>query len=387
MKKIIIALSTLVPLASPIIMASTDVNQILSKSKFTYNPQQVWVQNKSLFPVFSLLSPPKYIDGVYYETPVGVGVGRGLWTSKNGKNWTRNQSIGIYTRSESNVVKLKNTYFLATDAHGLWTSKNGKSWMQNKSLSTLPWFWCAPTLINNIYFLASNGRGLFESMNGKTWFQNKSVDSFGSFTNPTFIGSTYYLPSDNGLYTSQDGRHWNLNRDISGIPIKYPPVKIGKTFYLTTGITSGDHAIGAGLYTSTNGQNWSKNKTIPNKTATVGQVKFFNGKYYIATHDHGLYTSTNGQNWVQNTNFPKNGDVNLINNLTYIDGAYYLNTTGIEAIDPRVVHGALWTSPNGLTWIKNNSFKNYASGLFAPVKIKDTLFMGQYFNGLWSTNL
>ena len=327
---------------------------------------------------FYWLSPVK-IGGTYYES-----TDTGIFTSKDGVTWNRNEAQGIPTFEnwfESNVTKIGNIYYAASVVGGLYYSTDGIHWTHDTyGINQYSAVDSPPVKIGGAYYVATDGvwdtNSLHKSTDGIHWTSAANGLPSNAYISgsPVKIGGTYYLgmyrngtAKREGLYTSQDGTNWT---PVISIPPKtyiYSyPVKIGDTYYLPT--------EGSGLWTSTDGVNWTHNKTIPAGAIIQSPPNKIGDTYYLGTWQNGLWTSSNGVNWTKDTHGLK-GNYRFEEPPTKIGDTYYAASW----------YG-LFTSVDGINWTKDTKgLPSDADPEVNPTKIGDTYYVGSQLEGLFGS--
>ena len=364
--------------------SATNITAIINDQGATANirltvtmQNQTWTQSPASKGII-LQSAPVKIGSVYY---VGSD-GRGLYTSTNGRNWNRNNAVGIPAGADiySAPVKIGSVYYLGTVGGGLFTSTNGRNWNRTNAsgIPTNIQIYVAPVKLGNVWYLGTDGSGLYTSTDGRTWTQSAFIPNSTSIrTAPKKIGNVWYLATNRrGLYTSSNGTSWTQSPTSKGIPtnarIYAAPVKIDGNYYVGT--------VANGLYISTDGQTWTQNSSMPtNANIQTPPVKLDN-VYYLGTLTRGLYTSSNGTSWTQSPTskgIPTRARIYAAP--VKIDDVYYLSTNA----------NGLYTSFDGDNWSRG-----YAGGVpinaniyAAPVKIGNTYYLACAGQGLWTFKL
>ena len=348
------------------------------------NELQPWKQANPSFPNNAIMElTPVYIDGTYFAATQH----QGLWTSKDGYNWTQVpvQMIPAQSGILRSPIKINDTLYLATAIGLYYSNDQGVTWKRTNEIPPKVSIYCNPIKINNNIYVAT-AAGLYVKTPNSPIFKKSSFWKNTCFySKPVQINNTIFLSgfgksvgSVNGLYYSKDnGVTWH-NAGITGLPgflnmwrsVKY----VNHVYFIST--------MGTGVYYSSNGLNWSKvtNKALFAANNTTNP-HFKNGKYYIASKN-GLYSSTDCIHWSTSQNYYAQNAV-MANMITYINGVYYMPTENF----------GLCLSYDGINWFKDPLYifqKPFNVKLgYAPhyVKADNTIYMGTVGAGLWYQKL
>ena len=271
-----------------------------------------------------------YMNNTYYVAALG-NTTKGLYQSADGlDNWTKDTftdaagSTSTDVTISSAVNFVNNTYYVGVNTgssgltRGLYSSKDGTNWTQVAGAPQDIEVFQPPQKVAgapNKLYLATNLGLYVKDLDSATspWVRNSSLKKpDGTPLNvsepPQKIGTTWYIATELGLWTSSNGENWEQTA-IAGLkdsfienPIEYDPST--QTYFVTTVPNPATGQTNSGLWESKNGVTW--NDTIIGKselnTKILQNPVDINGLYYLAT-DYGLYTSRDAQNWTFNNSF------------------------------------------------------------------------------------
>jgi len=222
----------------------------------------------------SPLPQPNALTGVAYGNNVFVAVGpdNAVVTSHDGINWTKGSMVngaGIMT------VIYANNMFVGV-GNGIWFSRDGIKWTKRWSKAGLT----AVSFGNNT-FVVVGGASVLTSSDGIIWTQRSSPVGLRSlaYGNGIFVATGYYA-----ILTSPDGVVWT-NQPVSAFEVG--SVVFGKGVFVTT--QSWD------IYTSLDGALWTLASNHLQWTEGIGTVLFCNGLFMASCGR--IMISTDGLTW------------------------------------------------------------------------------------------
>lgn len=304
-----------------------------------------------------------------YASPAQIGdldylpTAQGLYTSKDGVVWNNKMTQGLPSLVGYNPVMFDHNYYLALN-NKIYMSQNGFNWGEDGKIAKGVQVSCNLTKINDTYYVATNS-GVYKSNDLHQWNSldyDFSADNVVS--NPIKIDDNYYIAVDNedfeneGLYTSKDGEDWDWSQ-VNGInptaPIEDPPIKINGIYYEIDGSHNDSSYDSYGLFTSQDGVDWNQNATI-GLPEGIDQIFFLpvkiNDTYYLPVFkdlaNWTMYTSLDGVHWSQSTTttFPANASYDFIQSAPCkVGDMYYLLT-----------NKGLYISEDGINWKRDTNY-------------------------------
>ena len=227
-----------------------------------------------------------YANGLWL---LGVDSGAmGLWSSVDGKNWVKGNSVPYRIRCLS---YFKGLWICATQ-NGIYYSSDGKNWTQSN-------------VTRGVYrcMISANGRLVAISLSssitkytddGITWHSSSAYDSYARWTNSIYnANGLWVIATSIGLYYSSDATTWTKSNITSGE---------FRSVYNANGIWVVAN-YGAGIYYSFDGKNWTQSNIT---SGNFGPVYNANGIWVAGSYGNGLYYSVDGKNWTQSNNISGN---------------------------------------------------------------------------------
>ena len=219
-----------------------------------------------------------------------INNGGGIRWSENGDTWTECSFIsGAFHVSNVTVddIAYGNGKYVApvtvTNASGIYTSTDGKVWTRVSNDHGLSYIFFG----NGIFIGYNDVNGAYWSVDGVTWTACTGDNTV--FRDIYCSNDLFVACSTQGMWWSSDGKHWS---QATGDSTSY-------TFFIAyyvegLYVAGGDH----GIWWSNDGMNWIQGSTA--------SVSYYSGIFYaydlwvIAT-GNSVYWSKDGKNWVMAT--------------------------------------------------------------------------------------
>ena len=307
-----------------------------------------------------------------------------VWSSSDGVSWTQETASADWVgRSYHEAVGFDNKVWIFGGHDGsnarndVWSSANGSSWTNtvgqierrhgHMSVIHDGKMWvigglngATGTFFNDVYY-SSDGTNWTRATNSASW-PGRMAGALLSFDNKLWImGGWSGTTRLNDVWSSSDGVTWTQETSSAGWSDRnYPAAMVfGGKMWLMGGLGN-SNALYNDVWSSTDGSNWTQETSSAGWSGRYGPYgTVFNGKMYILGGGSAsgaysdVWSSTDGSNWTQETS-----SAGWSNRLqfegTVFDGKLWIYG-GRDAPDSVATRNDLWSSSNGVDWVKENS--------------------------------
>lgn len=205
----------------------------------------------------------------------------GLWSSIDGKNWVKGNSVPYRIRCLS---YFKGLWICATQ-NGIYYSSDGKNWTQSNVTGGV--YHCMISANGRLVAISLSSSITKYTDDGITWHSSSAYDSYARWTNSIYnANGLWVIATSIGLYYSSDATTWTKSNITSGE---------FRSVYNANGIWVVAN-YGAGLYYSVDGKNWTQSNNISGNFISVYNA---NSIWIAISYDEGLFYSTDGKSWTQ----------------------------------------------------------------------------------------
>ena len=299
------------------------------------------------------------LGGLHEDTPTG----KTLWWSNDGKTWEFGTGTRFGTTATSSCQVVTHAY--------------------NK--------WIAGGISGT-----SGGKKIIYSNDGKVW-DDVNDNPFGTATtaacNSLDVGKGLIVAGGRGtynLYWSVNGLDWTpAGGDPFGSDISSNVASIAhsESSWVAIGNNSDEQ-----VWYSSNGKDWTASTSHPFGTASLWDVKYYNGIYVISgTRSSGLgYSLDEGRTWIAATGTGSLSDVNFRD--IFVSDRYWF-TGGLFDNDPDPAIWIGFKSEDGKSWTRDITLDGteitgfYNSGAFGKAEKNNQVNSLAVIGGNGSTNL
>lgn len=308
-----------------------------------------------------------------------------VWSSTNGSTWTQVDAAADWVgRSYHEAVGYDGKLWVmgghdgSSSRNDVWSSANGSTWTATVSeitrrqgpMATLHdgEMWVAGGLLaggTNIYY-----NDVYRSSDGINWTKTTSNAGWTgrvggvmlSFDDKLWVMSGWSGSTRlNDVWSSTDGVTWTQETNSASWPARNYPVALtyDNKMWLMGGLGGAGSTLYNDVWSSTDGANWTLEDSSADWSArhqAMGVVH--NDKMYVISGGGGgvafqdVWSSTDGSSWTQETSSPA-WEGRLSAGATVHDGKIWLYGGRIATVD-QAHYNDLWSSTDGVTWVKEN---------------------------------